>query len=117
VLSYPESTHQPISGLTGILNQQSIYSEIDETHRPIIIVRAAAPIRSTRGLTGVATIDLEFNEETGLAHDLDRLALSLLGFTVLVITVLIYWLFRNIIYKPIEKLLDAMLRLEAGDFN
>jgi len=52
-----------------------------------------------------------------IARGFERTAIGMALAAVLIITLAIYLLFRQIIYRPIERLLFAMSRAEAGDLN
>lgn len=64
---------------------------------------------------GVATVLLAFDEGTSTAAKLRRLVWPLMAMAIIAITLITYLLFRRIVYHPIDQLLLAMSRAEAGD--
>lgn len=117
VISVPPGNRELAANIYPFIHEQRTYSEIDDRQKPLITIRAASLIRQSRGEIGVASIDLQFDESIGLIHDLRLLTFTLLGTTVGIITLLIYLLFRNIVYKPLSHLFIAMERVKAGDLS
>lgn len=61
------------------------------------------------------TVLLAFDEKASVAARLRRLVWPLMALAIIAITLITFLLFRRIIYHPIDKLLLAMSRAEAGD--
>jgi signal transduction histidine kinase len=83
-------------------------------------VTAIAPTLSRqtrRGLEhfGTAMVVLSFNESQSVVGRLRRLVWPLMGLAIVAITLVTYFLFRYLVYQPIDALLARMARAEAGD--
>jgi len=91
------------------------------------LYRVAAPITDLTEATYPNTKEKRFSGAVELIERLDDAPLIARGFertavwmalaAILIITLAIYLLFRQIIYRPIERLLFAMSRAEAGDLS
>src|SRR5262249_13243343 len=64
---------------------------------------------------GVVSVLLTIDENKSSVAQLRRLMLPLMLLAIITITVMTYFLFRHIVYKPIDNLLAAMSKAEAGD--
>jgi signal transduction histidine kinase len=64
---------------------------------------------------GVVSVTLAFDEKHSSAARLRRLIYPLMLLAIVTITLMTYFLFRHIVYKPIDNLLLAMSKAEAGD--
>src|SRR5215471_15612145 len=84
------------------------------------LISAMCPVISTFDSGGpreiaTVTVLLAFDENQSTAARLRRLIWPLMLLAILGITLITYVLFRHIIYNPIDKLLFAMSKAEAGD--
>lgn len=64
---------------------------------------------------GTVSVTLAFDERHSSAARLRRLIYPLMLLAIVTITLMTYFLFRHIVYKPIDNLLVAMSRAEEGD--
>lgn len=117
VVSYPEASKPLSTKVVQVIEAEQAYSSLDSSLAPQIKVTAAAPVLNAGKFNGIVTLDIEYNEDAGLVQELNRMVLLLLVFGLLLITLLIYMLFRSFIYKPLDLLLSAMHRVEKGDFE
>lgn len=68
-------------------------------------------------MIATATVLLTIDEHASIAWRLRRLIWPLMLLSIVSITLITYFLFRHIIYRPIDELLFAMSRAEAGDLG
>jgi two-component system, NtrC family, sensor kinase len=64
---------------------------------------------------GTAQVVLAFDESQSSPAELRRLMWPLMLLAIIAVTLMTYFLFRLIVYKPIDNLLLAMARAEGGD--
>src|ERR1044072_7768437 len=64
---------------------------------------------------GIVSVVLAFDERKSSAAELRRLMWPLMLLALVTITLMTYFLFRHIVYKPIDSLLLAMSKAEKGD--
>ncbi len=64
---------------------------------------------------GTVSVLLAFDENQSSAAELRRLMWPLMLLAIVTITLMTYFLFRHIVYKPIDNLLLAMSKAESGD--
>ena len=64
---------------------------------------------------GAVSVVLAFDERKSSAAELRRLMWPLMLLALVTITLMTYFLFRHIVYKPIDSLLLAMSKAEKGD--
>ncbi|HKS42952.1 MAG TPA: ATP-binding protein, partial [Blastocatellia bacterium] len=64
---------------------------------------------------GAVSVLLAFDENQSSAAELRRLMWPLMLLAIVTITLMTYFLFRHIVYKPIDNLLLAMSKAESGD--
>jgi two-component system NtrC family sensor kinase len=83
----------------------------------LIAARAEIMALENTGPTqiGVVSVTLAFDEKHSSAARLRRLIYPLMLLAIVAITLMTYFLFRHIVYKPIDNLLLAMSRAEKGD--
>ncbi|MFL6276277.1 MAG: HAMP domain-containing protein, partial [Blastocatellia bacterium] len=83
----------------------------------IITARSAIHVPESTGLTqiGAVSVRLNFDETQSSAASLRRLIWPLMLLAIIAITLMTYFLFRHIVYKPIDSLLLAMSKAEAGN--
>lgn len=89
---------------------------------PARLITAAAPvIYSTNGVrpmqVATAIVVLTFNENQSYAVMLRRLVWPLLLLAIVAITLIVYFLFRYLVYKPIDSLLLSMSKAESGNLT
>jgi signal transduction histidine kinase len=82
-----------------------------------ISARAAINVPESGGPTqlGAVSVLLNFDEKESSAAALRRLIWPLMLLAIIAITLMTYFLFRHIVYKPIDSLLLAMSKAEAGN--
>jgi len=76
-----------------------------------------APVTEKGRITGAVEIIERLDDWPSVALDYARNALWLALAAVALITMSTYLLFRHLVYRPIERLLEAMTRAKAGDFD
>jgi two-component system NtrC family sensor kinase len=83
----------------------------------LITARAAINVPESSGpiQLGAVSVLLNFDEKESSAAALRRLIWPLMLLAIIAITLMTYFLFRHIVYKPIDSLLLAMSKAEAGD--
>ncbi|MGI8656606.1 MAG: sensor histidine kinase [Pyrinomonadaceae bacterium] len=91
------------------------------------LYRVAAPITDSTNSSNLNAEEKRFSGAVELIERLDDAPLIARGFertavwmalaAVLIITLAVYLLFRQIVYRPIERLLFAMSRAESGDLS
>ena len=82
-----------------------------------ITARSAIHVPESTGLTqiGAVSVRLNFDETQSSAAALRRLIWPLMLLAIIAITLMTYFLFRHIVYKPIDRLLLVMSKAEAGN--
>jgi two-component system, NtrC family, sensor kinase len=82
-------------------------------------IEAQAAINALEGAgptqIGAVSVLLAFDERKSSAAELRRLMWPLMLLAIITITLMTYFLFRHIVYKPIDSLLLAMSKAEGGD--
>ncbi|HWO00519.1 MAG TPA: ATP-binding protein [Blastocatellia bacterium] len=83
----------------------------------LINARAAINVVDAAGPTpfGIVTVLLTFDESQSSAAALRRLIWPLMLLAIVAITLMTYFLFRHLVYKPIDNLLLGMSKAEEGD--
>ncbi len=83
----------------------------------LITARAGINVVDAGGPThfGTVSVLLTFDESQSSAAELRRLMWPLMLLAIISITLMTYFLFRHIVYKPIDSLLLAMSKAEEGD--
>ena len=83
----------------------------------LISAKAGINVPENTGPThfGTVSILLNFDENKSSAAQLRRLMWPLMLLAIIAITLMTYFLFRHIVYKPIDSLLLAMSRAEEGN--
>ena len=83
----------------------------------LITARAGINVPDAAGPThfGTVTVLLSFDESRSSAAELRRLMWPLMLLAIVSITLMTYFLFRHLVYKPIDSLLAAMSKAEEGD--
>ncbi|MFL6212613.1 MAG: ATP-binding protein [Blastocatellia bacterium] len=85
--------------------------------RRLISARAAIHVPESGGpmQIGAVSVLLNFDQQQSSAAALRRLIWPLMLLAIITITLMTYFLFRHIVYKPIDSLLLAMSKAEAGN--
>lgn len=83
----------------------------------LITATAGVNVLDAGGPTHFGTVDvlLTFDENHSSAAELRRLMWPLMLLAIVSITLMTYFLFRHMVYKPIDSLLLAMSKAEEGD--
>ena len=83
----------------------------------LITATAGVNVLDAGGPTHFGTVDvlLTFDENHSSAAELRRLMWPLMLLAIISITLMTYFLFRHMVYKPIDSLLLAMSKAEEGD--
>lgn len=83
----------------------------------LITARAGINVLDASGPThfGTVSVLLTFDENQSSAVQLRRLMWPLMLLAIISITLMTYFLFRHMVYKPIDSLLLAMSKAEEGD--
>jgi len=99
------------------IESSQIASVRQEGSNRLITARAGINVLGTGGPTHFGTVNvlLTFDENHSSAAELRRLMWPLMLLAIISITLMTYFLFRHMVYKPIDSLLLAMSKAEAGD--
>ncbi|HEY7546317.1 MAG TPA: ATP-binding protein, partial [Blastocatellia bacterium] len=86
------------------------------------LIAATAPVQvtvdnKTLRQIGAVFVLLAFDERTNYASELRRLEWPLVAIAIAAITLITYFLFRHLVYNPLDNLLAAMSRAEAGNLS
>jgi len=96
-----------------------IFSVRQQGETRFISARAGINVLDSAGPTpfGIVTVLLTFDESQSSAAELRRLMWPLMLLAIAAITLMTYFLFRHIVYKPIDSLLLGMSKAEEGDLG
>jgi signal transduction histidine kinase len=78
---------------------------------------AAAPILDDRRFRGVVSLTTTRVKYSDLSQRIMRLTLGLLAVAIVSITALLYFLFSQVLYRPVEDLLQTMAAVRTGDLE
>jgi signal transduction histidine kinase len=81
------------------------------------LYRVFAPITEQGRYSGAVELIVRLDEAPAIASRFERTAVWVALIAVALITIATYFLFRQLVYRPIERLLLAMGRAEAGDLD
>jgi two-component system NtrC family sensor kinase len=81
------------------------------------LIYAAAPIFNQGRFEGVVTLTTRREQFSALARRLITLTLVLLSLALISITALLYFLFSQVLYRPVEALLAAMMEARTGQLE
>jgi signal transduction histidine kinase len=81
------------------------------------LYRVFAPITENGRFSGAVELVERLDEAPAIATRFERTAIWVALAAVTLITLATYLLFRQLVYRPIERLLQAMSRAEAGDLE
>jgi len=92
------------------------------TQEHLRFVSAVAPMLSRRRhhdseQFGTALVVLSFDESQSVVGRLRRLVWPLMALAIVAITLVTYFLFRFLVYQPIDSLLLTIAKAEAGDLS
>src|SRR5204863_5033971 len=82
-----------------------------------MVIYAAAPIveeNDFRGAVSLTTAPVEFS---ALLRRSTSLVIALLAFAIIAITALLYFFFGQVIYRPLEDLLEMMAQVKTGNLD
>jgi len=82
-----------------------------------IIVYAAAPIFEENDFRGAVSLTTPPIQSSALLRRSTSLVIALLAFAIIVITVLLHFFFSQVIYRPLEDLLQRMSQVQAGNLE
>ncbi|HKV42594.1 MAG TPA: ATP-binding protein [Blastocatellia bacterium] len=83
-----------------------------------VMARVFSPVNNgSPKMTAAVTVLFAFDENKSFAARLRRLIWPMMALAIVAITLITYALFRYIIYHPIDNLLLAMSKAEAGDLS
>ena len=125
VIQLPSGSSNPASAQSGDewrVRRQSKTPEVDYVREDgdKRLVGAVAPVLSEKrnqpARVGTVLVDLAFTRHEPYAQ-LRSLIWPLMLLAILAITLITYFLFRHIVYNPIENLLGAMSKAEGGNLS
>jgi signal transduction histidine kinase len=99
------------------IDTSKVASVRQEGTKKLITATAGIDVLDASGPTHFGTVNvlLTFDESHSSAAELRRLMWPLMLLAIISITLMTYFLFRHMVYKPIDSLLVAMSRAEEGD--
>jgi two-component system, NtrC family, sensor kinase len=99
------------------IDTSKVASVRQEGTKKLITATAGIDVLDASGPTHFGTVNvlLTFDESHSSAAELRRLMWPLMLLAIISITLMTYFLFRHMVYKPIDSLLLAMSRAEEGD--
>lgn len=112
----------PPETITKLLTRDFPDVEVHEHPDGRFSVWAVAPvIVTTRGaeqsVVGAVGVQVEVTDAKSLAAKMARQAFIALALMVFGIATVTYWIFKRLVYEPIDTLLGAMTRAESGDLS
>ncbi|MFY9553736.1 MAG: ATP-binding protein [Blastocatellia bacterium] len=119
-------TMPPDAGAAPVEQQRIASQQIDSSKvlsvqqqgsNRLITAAAAINVLDAGGPTHFGTVNvlLTFDEKQSSAAELRRLMWPLMLLAIIAITLMTYFLFRHMVYNPIDSLLLAMSKAEEGD--
>src|SRR5262245_26785101 len=102
---------------TQQIDSSKVVSVHQQDSNRLITARAGINVLEASGPAQFGTVNvlLTFDENHSSAAELRRLMWPLMLLALISITLMTYFLFRHLVYKPIDSLLLAMSRAEEGD--
>jgi signal transduction histidine kinase len=102
---------------TQQIDSSKVVSVQQQGSNRLITARAGINVLDASGPTHFGTVNvlLTFDENHSSAAELRRLMWPLMLLALISITLMTYFLFRHMVYKPIDSLLLAMSKAEEGD--
>ncbi|MFY9609132.1 MAG: ATP-binding protein [Blastocatellia bacterium] len=103
--------------ITKQVDSPRVFSVREQGETRFITAQAGINVLDAAGPTpfGIVTVLLSFDEGQSSAAALRRLLWPLMLLAIVAITLMTYFLFRHIVYKPIDSLLLAMSQAEGGN--
>ncbi|HSF25829.1 MAG TPA: ATP-binding protein [Blastocatellia bacterium] len=103
--------------ITSQVDSPRVLSVREQGETRFITAQAGINVLDAAGPTpfGIVTVLLSFDESRSSAAALRRLLWPLMLLAIGAITLMTYFLFRHIVYKPIDSLLIAMSEAEGGN--
>src|SRR5947209_5188562 len=81
------------------------------------VYRVFVPIKEGERLSGAVELVEQLEDAPTIARSYERTAALMALVAVVLITLGTYLLFRQLVYRPVERLLGAMARAEGGDLS
>jgi len=99
------------------IESSKVLSVRQQGSNKLVTATAGIYVLEAGGPTHFGTVDvlLTFEEGRSTAAELRRLMWPLMLLAIISITLMTYFLFRHMVYKPIDSLLLAMAKAEGGD--
>jgi two-component system NtrC family sensor kinase len=99
------------------IESSKVLSVSQQGSNKLVTATAGIYVLEAGGPTHFGTVDvlLTFEEGRSTAAELRRLMWPLMLLAIVSITLMTYFLFRHMVYKPIDSLLLAMAKAEGGD--
>lgn len=99
------------------IESSKVFSVRQQGPNKLITATAGINVLDRGGPThfGTVSVLLTFDEKHSSAAELRRLMWPLMLLAIISITLMTYFLFRHMVYKPIDSLLLAMSKAEGGD--
>ena len=99
------------------IDSSKVVSVQQQGSNKLITARTGINVLDAGGPTHFGTVNviLTFDENHSSAAELRRLMWPLMLLAIVSITLMTYFLFRHLVYKPIDSLLLAMSKAEEGD--
>ncbi len=125
--AWKETVRMPVDAPPLPASDEQDATEKFDTAKPIVVreqgqnrfitARAGINVVEDTGSAhfGTVSVLLGFDETQSSAAALRRLMWPLMLLAIIAITLMTYFLFRHIVYKPIDDLLAAMSKAEAGN--
>jgi two-component system NtrC family sensor kinase len=98
----------------GLASKTQIARPVGSTES---LYRVFAPVTEQGRYSGAVELIVRLDEAPAIATRFERTAVWVALVAVALITFATYLLFRQLVYRPIERLLHAMGRAEAGDLD
>jgi signal transduction histidine kinase len=81
------------------------------------VIYAAAPIFEENQFQGVVSLTTTRVQFSSLSRRITSFTVALLVFAIISITALLYFLFSQVVYKPVEDLLQTMSEVRSGNLE
>src|SRR5215470_5451091 len=91
--------------------------EIESDYGREIVIYAAAPIFDENKFQGAVSLTAPRSQFSDLSSRVVTLTVALLAFAIISITALLYLLFSQVLYKPVEDLLKVMYEVRTGNLE
>jgi two-component system, NtrC family, sensor kinase len=91
--------------------------EVESDQGRETVIYAAAPIFDENKFQGAVSLTTPRSQFSDLSSRIVTLAVALLAFAIVSITALLYLLFSQVLYKPVEDLLNVMYEVKTGNLE